>query len=811
MKIPDKIRPCGFATLILLLASVCCGLHADAAPATGSRQDALIISKFGKTDAVIILAPNAGRYERQGAYDLAHYIGMMTGAAPSIVETPGDIESALDGERPLLVLGREAFEAKPQLRVILDEKLKKHPYIRADGIVLLREGNRVYLAGPNDESDYFAVAELLRLWGVRWFMPGDFGECVPTLDELKIGDLNVVYSPPFEIRSFWISWLGEQQGREDFLLRNMMTDGTDLPAAGHNLGAFTKGIAKSVFEIVLTEPATANHIAEAADKLYAAQKDISLAMEDGLYTSNNDQDKQLLALQWDKYMLRPSVTDAMLQLYNNVASTLHERHPESASRLGFLIYSNMFLPPDRAIKLAPSLFAMIAPIDLDPIHGMDDVRSPVRQEYRAILDKWAQLTEGRLTVYDYDQSMLVWRDLPNPSIQEFEQDVKHYRDAGILGIDTESRLALSTTFINLYLRGRLMWNPEQNVEALLEDFYQNFFGPAAEPMADYWTIIFAAWKDTNVTEHEYVVAPAIYTSDVVARLAAPMNDAENMVGEIAASGRPLTRIENLYVQRVHFVRLGYEVVRAYSDMVREAATNGDYAAAVEAGERGLAARQKLTDMNSAFTATKLESGYAFWPGEVQQYRELQAYVDGSKGRILSRLPVDWSFHRDPKGVGLQQRYYDQPIDLGYWQAHRAENKLETRKDYPADQWEVVRADLYLQAQGVRRSDGQSELGDIWYRADFDLTSEQASGAPHIMFPGLFNQCTLYLNGEEIAQRKYNELWWMNDYRFEWDVALGSHVRSGGNSLGLLCRNIHHMGGMFRRPFLYEPVRAASAK
>jgi hypothetical protein len=121
---------------------------------------------------------------------------------------------------------------------------------------------------------------------------------------------------------------------------------------------------------------------------------------------------------------------------------------------------------------------------------------------------------------------------------------------------------------------------------------------------------------------------------------------------------------------------------------------------------------------------------------------------------------------------------------------------------------VVRTDLYVQAQGVRRSDGQSDLGDLWYRTDFDLTPSQAANEPHIKFPGLFNQCALYLNGEEVAQRKYNDLWWLNDYRFEWDVALGNHARSGANKIALLCHNINHMAGMFRRPFLYEPVRVA---
>src|SRR5262249_40905438 len=82
------------------------------------------------------------------------------------------------------------------------------------------------------------------------------------------------------------------------------------------------------------------------------------------------------------------------------------------------------------------------PIDIDPIHGMDDPRSGPRREYKDMLEKWAKVMQGRLVVYDYDQSMLVWRDLPNPSHMAFKQDVKHYRKAGILGVDPQSRHAL---------------------------------------------------------------------------------------------------------------------------------------------------------------------------------------------------------------------------------------------------------------------------------------------------------------------------------------------------------------------------------
>ena len=805
------MAPRCFATMAGAIASFCLsiGLLSWATPCLSATAGApaaneLVIAKDKASDAVIVRSPGAGPYERLAAEDLAKYIEMMTGAKLPVADTPDAVEAALSSRRPLLIVGEQALLTKPDLRASLASVVKKNPYLRTDGIVLRRDANRVYVAGNGDEDHYFAAAELLRRWGVRWFMPGEFGECAPEERELKIGDLDDAYSSPFEIRSYWVSWLGDSEGEELFQKRNMMAGSHELPPAGHAIGTYTKGLGKSKFSFPLTDPKTATHIANNVESLYAANKNFSLSIEDGPFLAENEIDEKLTHLQWDKYFLVWSITDPMLELYNNVARILREKHPASTSKIGFLAYSNMTLPPVRDMTTDPMLFGQLAPIDIDPIHGMDDPRSPQKQEYRDILNRWAKVTQGRLAIYDYDQSMLVWRDLPNPSHMGFREDVKHYRDAGILGVNTESRMALATTFTNLYLRARLMWNPEEDVDALLDDFYTKFFGPAAGPMKKYWDTIFEAWGKTIVTEHEYFLAPAIYTPDVVERLGGYLREAEAAIQSLTAKGGHLSRNEERYLQRMRFVRLGYTVLQSYISMVGSAATDLDFAAAVEAGERGLRARDELTAMNKAFTTTKLESGYAFWPGEVQQYRELIPFINGEKGVLIAKLPLLWNFHRDPLGNGIEKGFLDGPIDLSFWNAHGKEFDVAARKDYPADQWEMIRTDLYVQAQGVRLPDQQSFVGDLWYRTNVKLSQEQASASPRIRFPGLFNNCELYVDGQEVARREINDLWWLNDYRFEWDVSLQDRLRAGDNAIVLRCHNPHHMGGMFRRPFLYAP-------
>lgn len=757
----------------------------------------LVVAAAGKTTAAVVVSPAAGTWEKRAAADLAKYVGAMTGATPKVADTADAVAAARKADTPLLVVGRAALDANPALKDALAKVAKPNPLLRADAVVVKRDKNRVYLAGTNDDAHYYAVATLLRMWGCRWFVPGEFGECVPRHAKLSVGELDHAHGSPFEVRRYWLSWNGDATGKDEFMRRNFLND-VYVPN-GHALAQYTNELippGKTMFNVPISDDRTAKHVAEKVLPRFAKGEDISLGLEDGVYESDSAEDKKLIALQYDKYFLTQSYTDAFMVLYNKVADHLVRAAPNSKARIGFLIYSNITLPPVRDVIAAKPLVGYLAPIDIDPIHGMDDPRSGPRREYKAMMEKWAKVMQGRLVIYDYDQSMLVWRDLPNPSHQAFRHDVKHYLKAGILGVDTESRGATATTLTNLYLRGQLLWDPAADTDALLADFYERFYGPAAKPMADYWNAVFKAWEDTLVTEHEYLVAPAVYTPELLARLGKSLQEAE-----AAAKGA-----DKLVADRMRFTRLGYEVLTAYMDMVKAAATEVDYKAAVAAGERGLAAREKLTEMNPTFTTYKKigEHGYAWWPGEVKQYKELLPFTDGTKGTLVAKLPLVWNFRRDSKDVGVKEGWAKQPPALRAWDALWKPVSVEDRIKN-AGNWEQVRADLYAQAQGVVTADYQSYTGHAWYQADVGLTAEQVAGKVRVRFPGLFNECWLYVNGEQVAHRPFKGVWWMNDYRFEWDVDLAGKLKPGKNSVVVRIHNPHHFGGMFRRTFLYRPA------
>lgn len=784
-----------------LLKIITLALSLLATPASGqvagaSTIEHLEIVSQGIARAPIVVAAEAGPWETRAAEDLRKYIKGMTGVEPPLLYgNPPPTGAAI-------LVGRLAIQENPSLAGSMRSVAKRTPVVQADAIVVRRDGDRLYLAGTNDESHYFAVSWLLQQWGCRWYLPTAFGEVVPRHPYLSIGALDHLYAPPFEIRHYWISWEGDKTDAEEFRHRNFMSS-AQLVGMGHALGDYTIDIAPpggSHLNVPFSDPKTAEHVARKIESEYAAGKDISLAISDGRYSSDGD---RTLISDYDKYMLMPSLTDAMLTFYNNVSDILRNKYPESPSKIGGLAYSNVTLPPSKVMRVAPNIVMWLAPIDIDPNHSMDDPRSPPRREYGDMVRAWAQVTDGRLAIYDYDQGMLVWRDIPHPSHHVFARDVREYRRLGILGVGTESRGAMATVFLNLFFRGQLMWNPDLDVDAALREFYPAFFGAAAAPMERYWSRIFKAWQETDITEHEYMAAPAIYTPTLLRALRGDLIAAEAIIGEG----------EGVYSQRLRFVRASFDVLSNYMALATAAARESNYQDAVLAGERALAARRKLAELNPTFTTRVIGRaaetpalGPAWLPGEVEQMKNLRSLTDGSRGSLLTKTPLIWSFNvESPLRPGWT---YQGPEGAKPAAISRA---FASEEPSAANGWKEVHSDLYLQAQGVLSPDGQAPLGHYWYQSTISIPPDSRSRDARIMFPGLFNEAWLYVNGKLVEHRNYNEPWWLTDYRFEWDVHIGHHLKPGRNVIALRGFNPHHFGGMFRRPFLYRPATNSSRR
>src|SRR5690349_9125627 len=94
-----------------------------------ARAADLVIADGGKTQAVVVVSPKAGAWEKRAADDLVHYIGLMSGAKPTVARTDQAIAAALKASTPVLIVGTAALNADPSLRQALAKVAKKDPVL----------------------------------------------------------------------------------------------------------------------------------------------------------------------------------------------------------------------------------------------------------------------------------------------------------------------------------------------------------------------------------------------------------------------------------------------------------------------------------------------------------------------------------------------------------------------------------------------------------------------------------------------------------------------------------------------------------
>ena len=92
--------------------------------------------------------------------------------------------------------------------------------------MIVCRGDRLLLAGNNDgpyHGTEYAVYDFLRSLGVRWFMPGEFGEVVPQQRTIRVPEQQVREKPDFVMRNWWLHALPELAKQETrWKLRNKM-------------------------------------------------------------------------------------------------------------------------------------------------------------------------------------------------------------------------------------------------------------------------------------------------------------------------------------------------------------------------------------------------------------------------------------------------------------------------------------------------------------------------------------------------------------------------------------------------------------
>ena len=136
------------------------------------------------------------------AHELQTYIQKISGARLPIVD------DAQNPAGPLILVGRGRLSDGLGVAIPGGVTCSR----REEGFVIMCKGDRLLLAGNNDgpyHGTEYAVDDFLRSLGVRWFMPGEFGEIVPHATTIRVPEQRVEKKPDFVMGNWWLHALPE--------------------------------------------------------------------------------------------------------------------------------------------------------------------------------------------------------------------------------------------------------------------------------------------------------------------------------------------------------------------------------------------------------------------------------------------------------------------------------------------------------------------------------------------------------------------------------------------------------------------------
>ena len=475
----------------------------------------LTIIKNGKARCTIVRPANPTTQEKAACLDLQTYLKKITGTQPKIKS-----ESKWTEKNPIYI-GRCNAAKKQKL-------FSRTAELKDDGYIIKITSEAAYLIGKDSLATRFAVFGFLEdHLGVRWYMPGDIGEVVPKTDDIILFEGEDIQEPSFKMR--WV-------GTGEWALRNRMNVKVDKKLGLHvysSCHTFRKLCPVETYydehpeyfalideerkkyegkhknQLCTSNPEVIKVVAENASKILTDRPELDVmtlfpndglgfcecdhckALDDPNSTINvEDINKSWRSLGPEKYGV---LSNRMAIFYNKVAGQILSKHPDKYIQCG--AYSAYRQPPKNIdIKMSKHTFIQIT---RNFCHDLPIESGNCNTVYNEAIDGWLK-TYPSFSIYEYYWKLAA-NELPYPIVHSIRKDIPYFYNKGGFGLYAQySSKNVGTLGLNYYIAAKLLWNVKADVDAILDDFYHKFYGPAWEPMKAYHEALENTATNSNV-------------------------------------------------------------------------------------------------------------------------------------------------------------------------------------------------------------------------------------------------------------------------------------------------------------------------
>jgi hypothetical protein len=564
---------------------------------TEARAETLTLARDGRSNALIVLKNEPSVAARSTAGILADHLKQICGGEFAIVT-----EAALGDVK--VVDQKIVASANPPVEnfiLIGESKLAQSLGATVDGlgpggVQICTLPNALVLLGPSkttpsDQSGTrYAVTTFLEdSLGCRFLWPGELGKVVPKRATIRIEPINHRFTPVLRQRRIRMaSGYGDRKDKGVIRLGFNEADyhriqkpametnsqdggwagwhrlgGTLRLASGHSFGYMwekhkdthpewfavqpdgTRDQSRSpdrsrlcVSNIELIEEVARDRIEQLSK---SDNKSVSIGPNDGGQTSFClcDECKKLDPPNSRKLENgRLALTDRYVYFWNEIAKRVVKVHPDA------------WLTADAySVYAAPPVQRTLHPRIAIRYVGIKYNNDEKRQQDRDDWDAWSKAVKN---IYFRPNLLLSGRRQGTPMVyvHKMAEDMKYMARNSLIGTDFDSCCHhWATQGLNYYVCAKLHWNPELDIDKLIDDYCQSGFGAGADSVRQYFLRV---EEITNRMAAEQLGYSELYTPKVI----------DELRGYLEAA-KTATKAEPDAHSRVAFVRSGLEYTDAY--------------------------------------------------------------------------------------------------------------------------------------------------------------------------------------------------------------------------------------------------------
>ncbi len=373
----------------------------------------------------------------------------------------------------------------------------------------------ILIAGGNPRGTLYGVLAFLSDYlGCRWYTP-DFKK-IPQSKDIILASINRREKPVFEYREAWYREAYDAEWAVHNRLNPSIVSPPDSMGGGYKIYPFVH----TFYNLVHPDKYFESHpeyfsLVNGKRKGHEAQLCLTnpavvrIAMETVFRWIKEHPDVQVLSVDqndgsgWCECAECTAIDEAegshsgtILTFVNQIADTISKTNP--GIRIQTLAYFYSEIPP-KNIKPHPIVTIRLCHYEYCCAHSLEGCDS--HKVYIERLLAWSKIAD-RLTIWDYFTDFNCYL-IPFPNFESLKHDVRFYAEHNCIGLfaqgcNVPQKGGGEFASLRAWVFARLMWNPYQDAQALIDEFVANVYGKAAPFIASYIELLHAKVRPDSV-------------------------------------------------------------------------------------------------------------------------------------------------------------------------------------------------------------------------------------------------------------------------------------------------------------------------